>query len=98
MRRAIAKANEGRGASEQLRRLTIHSLRHSFASILLMGGTVDVEVSALLGHKDVTTTRKVDSHFIPKMGTDAAAALGGLLFGADTSVVHQVSTSEGNRG
>jgi integrase len=93
MRRAITKANEGKPASEQLRNLTIHSLRHSFASILLMGGTVDVEVSALLGHKDVTTTRKVYSHFIPKMGTDAAAALGGLLFGADSNVVHQVSTS-----
>lgn len=59
---------------------------------------MDVEVSALLCHKDVTTTRKVYSHFIPKMGTDAAAVLGGLLFGAESDVVHQVSTSEGNRG
>ena len=98
MRHAIQKANDGKPASEQLRNLTIHSLRHSFASILLMGGPIDIEVSALLGHKDVTTTRKVYSHFIPKMGTDAAAALGGLLFGAESNVVHQVSTSEQGRG
>lgn len=42
MRRAITAANEEQVANHQLRRLTIHSLRHSFASILLMGGRVDM--------------------------------------------------------
>jgi integrase len=70
-------------------RLTIHSFRHSFASALLMNGTTDVEVSAILGHADVYTTKKVYSQFIPKMGMDAAANLGALIFGAKDSVVHQ---------
>jgi len=41
MEAAIKKANEkikGKG-EKQLRRLTVHSLRHSFASIHLMNGT-----------------------------------------------------------
>ena len=36
---AIKKANENARDDEKLRRLTVHSLRHSFASIHLMNGT-----------------------------------------------------------
>jgi hypothetical protein len=60
--------------SQKLRRLTIHALRHSFASILLMGRTPDAEVSAQLGHADVYTTKKIYSHFIPKMGYGCSGA------------------------
>ncbi|HWO40716.1 MAG TPA: site-specific integrase [Candidatus Eisenbacteria bacterium] len=95
--RAVKNANERAGEGEEkLRRLTIHSLRHSFASALLMNGATDVEVSALLGHADVYTTKKVYAHFIPKMGTNAAANLGALIFGGKELVcppsVHQKST------
>jgi site-specific recombinase XerD len=65
--------------SQKLRRLTIHALRHSFASILLMGGTPDAEVSAQLGHADVYTTKKFTAISYRRWATDAAARLGSLL-------------------
>jgi hypothetical protein len=46
--------------------LTVHSLRHSFASIHLMNGTPVQEVSALLGLHNVIPYR----NFIPKTRTD----------------------------
>ncbi len=50
MEKAIKKANEDAKDDEKLPRLTIHSLRHSGASIHLMRGTPLPEVSAMLGH------------------------------------------------
>jgi integrase len=50
---AIKKANENAREDQKLRRLTIHSLRHSFASIHLMNGTPIPDVSAMLGHANV---------------------------------------------
>src|SRR6266542_5061984 len=41
---AIKKANENAREDQKLRRLTVHSLRHSFASINLMNGTPIPEV------------------------------------------------------
>jgi integrase len=64
---AIKKANENTREDENLTRLTIHSLRHSFASIHLMNGTPIPEVSAMLGHANVNITLTVYTHFIPKM-------------------------------
>jgi integrase len=60
--RTIKKANENVVAeNEKLRRLTIHALRHTFAPIHLMQGTPITEVSAMLGHADVTTTLRLFS-------------------------------------
>ena len=78
---AIKKANEHATANETLRRLTIHSLRHSFASIHLMNGTPIPEVSAMLGHANVEITLKVYTHFIPKMRTNSADRFAAVIFG-----------------
>ena len=56
---AIKKANENARQDAKLRRLTVHSLRHSFASIHLMNGTPIPEVSAMLGHANVNITLTV---------------------------------------
>ena len=56
--RAITKA--------EIKRLTPHGLRHSFASLLLENGVPVPEVSALLGHKDSYVTWKVYAHFVRK--------------------------------
>jgi integrase len=69
MDRAIKKANENAKPDEKLKRLTIHSLRHSRASIHIMRGTPIPEVSAMLGHANVNITLTVYTHFIPKMQT-----------------------------
>jgi hypothetical protein len=80
---AIKKANENDREDEKLRRLTVHSLRHSFASIHLMNGTPIPEVSAMLGHANVNITLAVYTHFIPKMQTDSATRLAAAIFSGD---------------
>jgi integrase len=90
--RAIKKANHGKREDEALRRLTIHSLRHSFASIHLMNGTPITEVSAMLGHADATTTLRVYSHFIPKMRTDSAARFAASIFSPSVAAVESTGT------
>lgn len=48
----------------ELKRLTPHGLRHTFASLLLADRIPVTEVSAYLGHKDCTTTLKIYAHFV----------------------------------
>ena len=79
----IKKANENAREDEKLRRLTIHSLRHSFASIHLMNGTPIPEVSAMLGHANVNITLAIYTHFIPKMQTESASRLAAAIFSGD---------------
>ena len=79
--RAVKKANENvKQESQKLPRLTIHSLRHSFASIHLMQGTPAPEVSAMLGHASVDITLKIYAHFIPKMRSDSTARFAASIF------------------
>jgi len=80
LEKAIKKANDKVAEDQKLTRLTIHALRHSFASIHLMQGTPIPEVSAMLGHADVTTTLRVYSHFIPKMRTDSTQRFAASIF------------------
>ena len=76
----IKKVNENARENEKLRRLTIHNLRHSFASIHLMNGTQIPEVSAMLGHANVYITLTVYTHFIPKMQKDSSSRLAAAIF------------------
>ena len=46
------------------KRLTLHKLRHTFASLLLDRGVAIPKVSALLGHKDSTITMKIYAHWV----------------------------------
>jgi integrase len=86
----IKKANEkAKGEGEKLRRLTVHSLRHSFASIHLMNGTPIPEVSSMLGHANVNITLAVYTHFIPKMQTDSSSRLAAAIFSEEKSRVPQ---------
>ena len=56
-------------ARAEIRRLTFHKLRHTFASLLLSKGKDITEVSRLLGHSDCAITLKVYSHFVPRKTT-----------------------------
>ncbi len=53
----------------------MHSLRHSFASMLIMNGSPVAEVSALLGHSNPTTTLNIYSHWFKCVQTGAVANL-----------------------
>jgi integrase len=50
-------------------RMTLHRLRHTFASLLLLRGEPLINVSQLLGHRDIAITAKVYAHFIPSKNT-----------------------------
>ena len=47
-------------------RVTVHSLRHSFATELLTAGMPIQELQALLGHSDIATTQ-VYAHCLPRL-------------------------------
>jgi integrase len=59
----------------------LHSLRHSFASILIMQGTPITEVQHLLGHSNPQTTLKVYSHFLRDVNTNSVQLLARNLLG-----------------
>jgi integrase len=46
------------------KRLSLHRLRHTFASLLLDRGVAIPKVSGLLGHKDSTITMKIYAHWV----------------------------------
>jgi len=71
--RAIKKA--------EIKRLTPHGLRHSFASLLLADGVPVPEVSALLGHKDSYVTWKVYAHFVKKESSAVQNLAASILAG-----------------
>jgi integrase len=52
-----------------LRRVNMHSLRHSFASAMLVNGAPITEVQATLGHANPSITLRVYSHYIPSGDT-----------------------------
>ena len=77
-------------ARAKLRRVDMHSLRHSFASILIAAGTPITEVQALLGHSSAQTTLKVYSHWFKTLKTTSVDTLSKALLGTGG---HLVDTS-----
>ncbi len=59
------------------KRVTAHSLRHSFATHLLQRGTDIRTIQALLGHKDVATTM-IYTHVLQQGGQGVASPLDDL--------------------
>ncbi len=64
-----------------LRRVDMHSLRHSFASALIMAGAPVTEVQYLLGHSSPQTTLKVYSHWFANTESDSVHRLSRTLAG-----------------
>lgn len=64
----------------EVKKLDMHALRHTFASLLLSQGTPITEVSSYLGHADPQITLKVYSHWIPRTKTDSISRLAGMIF------------------
>ncbi|MDU9792029.1 site-specific integrase [Helicobacter pylori] len=57
----------------------LYTTRHTFASLMLSQGEEAMWVSKTLGHKDLNTTYKTYSHYIPKQDKERAAFLKGKL-------------------
>ncbi|MBA3569086.1 MAG: site-specific integrase [Pyrinomonadaceae bacterium] len=61
--------------------LSLYSLRHSCASLLLQAGVHPKVVSERLGHSSTTLTMDVYSHVAPGMQADATVQLERMLYG-----------------
>jgi integrase len=64
-----------------VRRITLHGLRHTSATLLLKAGVAPHVVQRRLGHKRVEITLGIYAHVLPSMQQDAAQRLGALLYG-----------------
>ncbi len=65
-----------------LRRIRLHDLRHTHASILLKANVSVKVVSERLGHSSPAFTMTVYQHVLPGMQADAAAAFSAAVFAA----------------
>ena len=78
---AMSKAVKKAGIEKQA---TVHSLRHSFATHLLMQGVNIRQVQEYLGHKNVETTM-IYTHVLRDMATDPQSPLDSLVQGKNGS-------------
>lgn len=61
--------------------LTLHGLRHAFATLSLTAGVDLKTTSEMLGHSSIAITADIYSHVLPQMQKAAAEAVGQLLRG-----------------
>lgn len=69
--------HEMKRISEQsgVKKIRIHDVRHSHASLLIELGTNILLVSERLGHEDVETTLEIYGHLYPKKDEEVAGRL-----------------------
>lgn len=65
-------------AKANVKRIRIHDLRHSHASLLIHLGISPIAVSRRLGHEKVETTLNTYSHLYPSTNSDMIISLDGL--------------------
>ena len=69
--------------------LTLHSLRHFSASMLIASGRDVRTIAGRLGHSDATTTLRVYAHMVEGRDQDAADFLGGLFAARQTAALEE---------
>lgn len=67
--------------------VTLHTLRHFSASLLIASGRDVRTVAGRLGHSDAATTLRVYAHMVEGRDQDAADFLGSLIAGESTAEV-----------
>lgn len=70
-----------RVARWELPKLTLHGLRHTWATLALQAGVHPKVVSERLGHANISITLDTYSHVTPTMQTDAAETVARLIRG-----------------
>ena len=65
-----------------LQRITLHGLRHTWATLALRAGVHPKVVQERLGHSTIGVTLNIYSHVSVGMQRDAAEKVAGLIFGA----------------
>lgn len=66
-------------------RITLHGLRHTWATLALAAGIPTKILSERLGHSSTAITENVYSHVTPTMQAEAAETVAALIFGNATS-------------
>lgn len=64
-----------------IRKIRIHDLRHTNATIMLLSGTNIKVVSERLGHSDIKISMNRYSHVLEEMDKEASKNLTNILFG-----------------
>jgi integrase len=64
---------EAVAATQMLKRLTPHHLRHTAAALLWAAGASDIEVQLILGHADIATSKRLYAHLLDGSQDSAAA-------------------------
>ena len=67
-----------------LRRVRLHDLRHTYATLALRAGVDAKTVSARLGHSTVAFTLDVYTKTVPQLDREAADKIARLIFGDDS--------------
>jgi integrase len=72
-----------RKTDPRVKRITVHGLRHTAATLMLNAGIPVHVVAARLGHSNVNITWQTYTHVLKDAHQDAAAILGKVLHGDD---------------
>jgi len=75
--------------------IRLHDLRHTAATLALVGGAHPKQVQEMLGHARVAITLDVYSHVSEQMHAETAERIGRQLFGAESAGVHEGSSESG---
>lgn len=76
----FTKKNVSQFYKNNLKKIRIHDLRHTSATLLLLGETNMKVVSERLGHTDIKITMNRYSHVLKEMDKEASDNLSELLF------------------
>lgn len=76
----------------RVRPVTMHNLRHSYASQQLLNGTDPMEVSGLMGHSSPMTTLTIYAHWIRKEKSHAQERLANGIMEAVEEVSEEAHT------
>ena len=81
----------------KLKTVTMHSLRHSFATMALANGATIKDVQSLLGHSDPALTLRVYSHVLQSNQGESMARMNARLTATSEGKVKNIKKASGGK-